>query len=223
MLKEKSQVSAVAPCSPPTAPPRMLLLQESSRLLSNWEGDPEWLTQPLGFPMAAHRFLSLLLTPLPPPSHPQLQYRPVCCLAVAGVGGETRVGLSAQQPPAGHLARLQGKAPGAEGEEGSKGMGAAPSPVAGLVSALRDTVPMQGSCVSCSPFCQAFKVQQPCPRCLKASPGVGSGELPSAGPQHSGSCSDGEQCCVLERSSSGACLLEGDFGQATKATVLSSS
>lgn len=216
MLKEKSQVSAAAPCSPPTAPPQMLLLQESSRLLSNWEGDPEWLTQPLGFPTAAHTFLSLQLTPLPPPSHPQLQYRPVCCLAVAGVGGETRVGLSAQQSPAGHLARLQSKAPGAEGGGRQRDGGSIISGGwAGLCPSRHHS--------HAGEFCLLQPLQQLCPPCLKASPGVGSGKLPSAGPQRSGSCSDGEQCCVLERSSSGACLLEGDFGQATKAAVLSSS
>lgn len=45
MLKEKSQVSAAAPCSPPVAPPRRLLPQESSRWLSNWEGDPEGIAK----------------------------------------------------------------------------------------------------------------------------------------------------------------------------------
>lgn len=186
-------------------------------MLSNWEGDPEWLTQPLGFPTAAHTFLSLQLTPLPPPSHPQLQYRPVCCLAVAGVGGETRVGLSAQQPPAGHLARLQSKAPGAEGGGQQRDGGSIISGGWGWSLPFRTPFSCRGVVSPAAPSAAV------CPPCLKASPGVGSGKLPSAGPQHSGSCSDGEQCCVLERSSSGACLLEGDFGQATKAAVLSSS
>lgn len=41
MVEEKSQVSAAAPCSPAVAPPRPLLLQDSSQWLSNGEGDLE--------------------------------------------------------------------------------------------------------------------------------------------------------------------------------------
>lgn len=68
-----------------------------------------------------------------------------------------------------------------------------------------------------SPFCQVLKAQQPCPPRLKSSPGVGTGELLLApGLLGSSAVSQGETPV-------GTCLLEGDFGQATKASIIPSS
>lgn len=68
-----------------------------------------------------------------------------------------------------------------------------------------------------SPFCEVLKAQQSCPPHLKSSPGVGAGELLLArGLLGSSAVSRGETPV-------GTCLLEGDFGQATKANIIPSS
>lgn len=65
-----------------------------------------------------------------------------------------------------------------------------------------------------SPFCQVLKAQQSCLPCLKSSPRVGAGELLLArGLLGSSAVSQGETPV-------GTCLLDGDFGQATKANLI---
>lgn len=95
MLKEKGQASAAAPCSPPTAPPHVLLLQGSSGWLSGWEGDPEGMAKEA--PSLACSCPWVLVPSVNPvlsslsPSAP-LQCKPVRCHAFTGVGGENRGG-----------------------------------------------------------------------------------------------------------------------------------
>lgn len=112
MLKEKSQVSAAAPSSPPTAPPRMLLLQESSRWLSNWEGVPEGIANTaLLLPMGSVNLVSLSSTLVQTSVLPRFHW----------CGRGNTGGLSVQQPCAVHLARPHGKAPGLRERRAAEG------------------------------------------------------------------------------------------------------
>lgn len=111
MLEEKSPVSAAAPCSPPTAPPHVLPLQESSRWLSDWEGDPEDIANaaPLLLPsclwlpwvlVPSVNLISLSSTPVQTSALPRFHW---CRRGNSG-------GLSVQQPCAVHHAGPHSKA-----------------------------------------------------------------------------------------------------------------